>query len=184
MRNNLTNGKRAASISSRSLVAIAFAALVWVGTSSTSEAAVIGNLIGKQFTIGYYLPNTGTLYGDVTPNPITATVGGGTEASFNVENLLRIDVDMAATTIDVFYKKIGEYQNNGWSPNTFSGLIFNLNGGGSIDFSGIDITPQAAMPGFNSGRAGISSNQITFNWQGLQYDNGGGNGAVRAVMRN
>lgn len=148
---------------------------------SAAAPASAATLLGKQFSIGYYLPNTGTLYGDARPNPITATVGAGTEASFNVEGLLQIDVDMGASTIDVFYSKIGEYTNNGWNPNPFSGLIFNILGGDVIDFTGISANPQAAMPGFGSSRAGLSSSQITLNWEGLRYDNGGGTNTVRAV---
>ncbi|MDZ3836245.1 MAG: hypothetical protein U0S49_02600 [Rhodospirillales bacterium] len=158
---------------------LVISALTALGLAPAPASAA--TLLGKQFSIGYYLPDTGTLYGAVSPNPVTATVGAGTEASFNVEGLLRIDVDMGASTIDVFYSKIGEYTNNGWSPNPFSGLIFNILGGDVIDFTGISATPQAAMPGFGSSRAGLSSSQITLNWEGLPYDNGGGASTVRAV---
>lgn len=37
------------------------------------------------------------------------------------------------------------------------------------------------MPGFSSSRAGLNSSQITLNWQGLVYNNGGGTSTVRAV---
>jgi hypothetical protein len=158
---------------------LAISALAVLGLAAAPASAA--TLLGKQFSIGYYLPDTGTLYGAVSPNPSTATVGAGTEASFNVENVLRIDVDMGASTIDVFYSKIGEYTNNGWNPNPFSGLIFNILGGDVIDFTGISATPQAAMPGFGSSRAGLSPSQITLNWEGLPYDNGGGASTVRAV---
>jgi hypothetical protein len=158
---------------------LAISALAVLGLAAAPASAA--TLLGKQFSIGYYLPDTGTLYGRASPNPITATVGAGSEASFNVEGLLQIDVDMGASTIDVFYKKIGEYTNNGWNRESFNGLIFNIQGGDVIDFTGILASPQAAMPGFEGSRAGLSSSQITLNWAGLPYDNGGGASTVRAV---
>jgi hypothetical protein len=98
---------------------LVISALAILGLAAAPASAA--TLLGKQFSIGYYLPNTGTLYSDVSPNPVTATVGAGTEASLNVENVLRIDVDMGASTIDVFYTKIGEYTNNGWTLIPFPG---------------------------------------------------------------
>ena len=162
----------------------AAAAAALLAALAVTTPASANTLIGKQFTVGYYYPNTSSLYGSAAPNPAGPfTVGAGAEASIDVENLLRIGIDVGASTVDISFQLIGDADALAWANAAFNGLILTLQSG-TLGFDGIIVTPQAAMPGFDSSRAGISATQITFNWQGLPYSAGIGSGvpAVHADL--
>lgn len=163
----------------------AAAAAALLAALAVTTPASANTLIGKQFTVGYYYPDASSLYGSVMPsNPVGPfTVGAGAEASIDVENLLRIGIDVGANTVDISFQLIGEADALAWASAAFNGLIFTLQSG-TLGFDGIIVTPRAAMPGFDTSRAGISATQITFNWQGLSYSAGNGVGlpAVHADL--
>jgi len=130
--------------------------------------SAFAGLIGKQFDIGYYFPDTNTLYAQASFSPSSFIAGSGVDTIGNVEGVTFLNVDLADNNLTITFDTV--LTNPTWSNAAFNGLILS-----TADFLGVAnpvVDPGSTFSGFDASRITLTAHQIFLDWNGLSYQDG------------
>lgn len=142
------------------------AALAWIVLAASGVAHA--GFIGTQMDVGYYTPDTSSLYASAVFTPSTFTVGAGQETVGNIEDVTNIFIDFTDNILSITFGTI--LSSPTWNSNSFNGVIFTATS--PLDIGSVLVDPSTTMAGFDNFRVSYTDNQILLNWQGLSYIDG------------
>ena len=123
---------------------------------------------GLGMDVGYYLPDTSTVYPLAVFTQPSFVVGPGQETDGNVEDVTHLLVDFSDDMLSIDLDTVLDCPT--WGSAAFNGLIFTSFLPHAIASATVD--DSTTMAGFDDSRISFTDNQILVNWAGLSYVDG------------
>lgn len=135
--------------------------------ASCASGPAFAGLIGTEFEIAYYFPDTGTKHAFASFSPWIFTVSAGVETTGNVEGVTTLHVDITDTGLTVTFNTV--LSSPTWTSAAFNGII--LTSTGSLGVTD-PVAVAGSLGGFDASRVTLTGNQILLEWNGLSYVDG------------
>lgn len=150
-----------------------FALLTVMAMSSLASNAEAG-FLGKGMSATYMTPDLATVYPFASFSPATFTVTDdpGFETIGIVEGVTSLPVQFTDDTLTIQLSSTLP-PNPKWNAAAFNGILFALQGSGTLGILTATVDASTTLAGFNDSRVLITDTMIGINWENLTYQSAG-----------